>query len=138
MRPVPHLSLWLTLAGVASFVAPGCAQTRETPESRGATPPSQVRPTAPEDVIPLVRIEPRYPGAALAQRQQGYVVVEFAVTELGSVDAPRVVEAKPRGVFDRSALEAVRKWKYSPKIVDGKAARRERVQVRLDYRLGPR
>jgi TonB family protein len=131
----PHLSRWLTLGGVAAalvLAAHGCAKAPALRERPASIPAQSAND---RDLIPLVRIEPRYPPQAAAARQTGYVIVEFAITERGTVENPRVIEAKPKGVFDRSALEAVLRWKYGPKVVDGKAVRREGVQVRLDFRL---
>ena len=38
-------------------------------------------------------------------------------------------------VFDRAAVQAVRKWKYNPKIVDGKAVERSGMKIRLDFEM---
>ena len=51
----------------------------------------------------------------------GYVVVEFTVTSLGTVTDPVVLEAEPPGVFDKAALDAVKKFKYKPQVVEGSA-----------------
>jgi len=71
------------------------------------------------DVIPLVRIPPQYPRKAAMAKIEGWVKVEFTITEEGTVTNPRVLEAKPPRIFDREALRAILKWKFKPKIVDG-------------------
>ncbi len=71
------------------------------------------------DVIPLVRIPPQYPRKAAVAKIEGWVKVEFTITEEGTVTSPRVIEAKPPRIFDREALRAILKWKFKPKIVDG-------------------
>ena len=41
----------------------------------------------------------------------------------------------PGTVFNRAALRAIRKWKYSPKIEDGVAVERHDVRVKLHFGL---
>ena len=71
------------------------------------------------DYLPIVKVTPIYPRRALSRGIEGYVIVEFTVTRQGTTKDHRVVEAKPPGIFDRSALQAAAKFKYKPKIVDG-------------------
>jgi protein TonB len=87
------------------------------------------------DAAPLVRVEPRYPVLAARRGIEGYVVVEFGITPAGTVTDATVLESQPANVFDRAALEAVRKWKYQPKIVGGTAVERSGVKVRLTFEL---
>ena len=71
------------------------------------------------EFLPIVKVAPNYPRRAAAKGIEGYVVVEFTVTALGTVENPRVIEADPQGVFDREALAAVSKFKYKPKVENG-------------------
>lgn len=57
---------------------------------------------------------PRFPAEALRAGQSGEVQVEFTVGTDGTVTAARVVRATPPRVFDREALNAVRKWRFQP------------------------
>lgn len=91
-------------------------------------------PGADGDVIPIVRIEPQYPREALVEGISGYVVVEFTIQADGSVADPKIVDSQPRRVFDRSAIRAIYKWKFKPRVVDGKAVVR-RGSTRLDFEL---
>ncbi|MEH0675418.1 energy transducer TonB [Vibrio scophthalmi] len=88
-----------------------------------------------QQLMPLHRIEPRYPSRALKRKIEGYVVMRFAIDETGRPDAIEVVEGSPRGVFDREAMRALRQWKYQPLIVAGKATRQEGQTVKLEFRL---
>ncbi len=72
------------------------------------------------ELTPLVRIPPRYPERALANKTEGYVTLRFTVTETGSVADPEVISSDPPGYFDRYAIRAVLKWKYQPQLADGK------------------
>jgi protein TonB len=58
----------------------------------------------------------------------------FEVTEMGTVDNVKIVDAKPRRIFDMDAKRAVLKWKYKPQMEDGKAIRVSQ-QVQLDFKL---
>ena len=73
------------------------------------------------DFLPIVKVQPIYPRRALQRGISGYVVVEFTVTKSGSVTDVKVVEEEPSGIFSRSAMNAASKFKYKPRIVDGKA-----------------
>ncbi|NLW97588.1 energy transducer TonB [Luteimonas wenzhouensis] len=57
---------------------------------------------------------PRYPPDALRSGTSGEVQVEFTVGVDGTVTAARVVQATPPRVFDREALNAVRRWRFEP------------------------
>ena len=69
-------------------------------------------------LLPLVAAAPVYPARAIARHLDGYVVLEFTVTEIGSVRDAFVVTST-NSIFDRPALEAVYKFKYRPRVVDG-------------------
>jgi TonB family protein len=43
----------------------------------------------------------------------GCVVVKFDLLESGTVENPRIVYEEPKGVFGRSALYALRKFKFA-------------------------
>jgi protein TonB len=90
---------------------------------------------ADRDAVPLVRIEPDYPMQARQRGQEGWVVLEFTISTAGTVKDVAVVASEPGTVFDRAAVQAVRRWKYNPKIVGGKAVERPGVKVRLDFEM---
>lgn len=76
------------------------------------------------EVIPLVQIEPQYPREALINCVAGVVTMEFTILEDGSVEDPSVVTSEPPRMFDRSALRAILRWKFKPRIVDGRPVQR--------------
>ena len=73
-----------------------------------------------DEMLPIVKVAPIYPDRAVQEKIEGHVLLEFVVTETGGVRDAVVVDSTPRGVFDRAALDAVGKFKYKPKVVDGK------------------
>lgn len=77
------------------------------------------------EVIPIVQIEPQYPREALMKCIGGVVNLRFTILEDGSVEDPSVVSSDPPRLFDRSALRAIVRWKFKPRIVDGRPVKRE-------------
>ena len=78
--------------------------------------------------MPQVRIQPDYPIQARQKGIEGWVDVQFTVGADGSVRDPVVLGAEPKAIFDRAALQAVKGWKYNPKIEDGKPVERADLQ----------
>ena len=64
---------------------------------------------------------PEYPQSALAQKVSGSVTVQFTVDVKGEPRDVHVIEATPPGVFDRAALDAIKRWRYAPVVVNGTA-----------------
>ena len=73
------------------------------------------------EYLPIVKVAPQYPRRAAQKGIEGYVVVEFTVSKLGTVTNPKVIEANPPNIFNRAAISAAKKFKYKPKMEDGKA-----------------
>jgi protein TonB len=94
----------------------------------------QVDKTAEGDIIPVVVIRPIYPRDAAMAGIEGWVQVEFTITESGTVKDPRVIDARPPRVFNREAIRAILKWKFKPRVVDGVAIERRATQI-IDFSL---
>ena len=87
------------------------------------------------EATPIVRIEPKYPMQAARDGKEGWVRLSFTINEVGGVDDIEVVDAEPKRVFDREARRALSRWKYKPKIVDGKPVKQTGQTVQLDFKL---
>ena len=87
------------------------------------------------DYLPIVKVAAIYPRRAQSRGIEGFVIVEFVVTKTGSVSHATVVKAKPEGVFDRAALDAVAKFKYKPRVVDGVAMEVAGVQNKISFEI---
>lgn len=70
--------------------------------------------TAASDLRALSTPAPKFPPDALRAGQSGEVQVEFTVGTDGSVTAARVVRSNPARIFDREAVNAVRRWRFQP------------------------
>ena len=87
------------------------------------------------EYLPIVKVAPQYPRRALSRGIEGYVIVEYTVTKLGTVKDPRVVEGKPQGTFDRAAIKSALRYKYKPRVVDGEPIEVKGVRTRITFEL---
>ena len=78
---------------------------------------------------------PDYPQSAMAQHISGSVTLEYSVDTRGEPRDIHVVEATPPGVFDESAINAVKRWRYAPLLVDGTAVEVPAVRARVRFEL---
>lgn len=84
-------------------------------QAAAAAPPPAPKPAAAAPALKIVSApSPRYPPEALRAGTSGEVLVEITVGTDGSVTNARVVRATPARVFDREALNAVRRWRFEP------------------------
>lgn len=87
------------------------------------------------DAIPMVVIEPRYPRKAAMEAIEGWVRFEFTVSPDGSPKDIKVIDAKPRRIFERDAKKAIYKWKFKPRVVDGKAVEQPGMRYTMEFKL---
>lgn len=94
-------------------------------------------PSSDGDYLPLVRVQPQYPRRAQERGIEGYVVVELTVAEDGTVPPESIViiEAEPKGYFERAATKAAEKFKYKPKVVNGKPQKVTGVRYQFTFDL---
>ena len=65
------------------------------------------------DLRPTEARQPIYPGHALADAIEGFVVVEYRLTGDGRVVRPSVIASEPTGVFEDVVLRAVARREYA-------------------------
>lgn len=87
------------------------------------------------DASPIVRIDPKYPPQAARDGKEGWVRLSFTINELGGVEDVDVIDALPKRIFNKAAKRALKKWRYKPKVVDGKPQRRPGLTVQLDFTM---
>ncbi len=83
----------------------------------------------------IYRMNPVYPLALLSNHLAGSVTLTFNVGPKGQVIDPRVVKAAPPGLFDASALAAVKQWYFEP--LDGKSANDPPQHVTVTVKFTP-
>jgi len=86
-------------------------------------------------MIPMVRSTPAYPSRALQRSIEGFVVVSFTVDAMGNVKDPTVTYAEPEGYFERAALQAISKWKYTAKVENGNPVPVHGVQQKIVFSM---
>jgi protein TonB len=86
------------------------------------------------DYLPIVRVAPVYPARALSRGIEGYVDMGFTVTTTGTVKDP-VVLFSTSSLFDRAASQAVLKFKYKPRVVDGQPVDVPNVKTRITFKI---
>jgi protein TonB len=69
-------------------------------------------------LVAIVRVQPVYPAAAEARGLEGWVLVEFDVRPDGGVANAFVIESSSR-IFEKAALNAVYRFRFKPRVVDG-------------------
>ncbi|MDP9088537.1 MAG: energy transducer TonB [Pseudomonadota bacterium] len=81
----------------------------------------------------LKSVQPVYPYKAQG-KAEGWVDVEFTVSESGKVQDVAVHAASAPGTFDDAAVKAVSKWRYQPVMLDAKPVA-VRTQIRIRFSL---
>ena len=93
----------------------------------------------------IEEVTPIYPRRAKERGTQGYSLVKFTITEIGTVEDVIVIEGycgdptnpetvfRPCSVFNSSSSRAALKLKYKTKVVNGKAVSTEDVLHRFTF-----
>lgn len=87
------------------------------------------------EMLPLVNVTPTYPTRAASRGIEGWCQVSFTVTETGGVRDVVVVDSEPPEIFDTASIRAAEKFKFQPKVVDGKGVEVPNVQYVFRYQL---
>ncbi len=88
------------------------------------------------DYLPIVKVAPIYPNRALTRGIEGFCVVQYTVTALGTTKDPLIIESQcTSSLFHRASLNAALKFKYKPRILDGQAVEVPGVQNKFTYEI---
>jgi TonB family protein len=78
----------------------------------------------------IKRVAPEYPSTAASRGLFGYVTIRYVVNEKGNVIAVDALDSFPEHVFERSAMNAVKKWQYKP------TGKKQLGTVKMTYSMG--
>ena len=75
-----------------------------------------------------------YPASAMKKRIKGYVVINLLIDTDGSIEAAKVLQSSPPGVFDAAALSGIRSWRFAPGKYKGRPVKVwAKQKVRFDF-----
>lgn len=83
-------------------------------------------------LVTVMRAEPQYPLRMASAGIEGYATVAFDVDGSGAVINARVIDSSHRA-FERPALDAVQRFKYRPRIVDGEGVTTPGLRYRFRF-----
>jgi TonB family protein len=115
------------------------ARARAVAATAAATEPAKPVDTdaaAPADFIrarPVTPLSAAFPQRALDAGQHGYVIVEFTLNAKGRASELKVVEASLPGVFDASAMQAVKSGRYDTTAL-GASGQPRRARLRVAFK----
>ena len=113
-----------------TLAQPPFAEPETVPDGRGAhkaaaaaAQPAPEHDTAHviQQATPLYRINPppKYPRLARRRSFQGMVLIEALIDISGRVTTLKLISSSGHSVLDRAALQAVRRWRFTPGKVAG-------------------
>ena len=120
----------------AASAKPVASTGQASPGSATASSVAQAAPvkqTATSAVL-IRSVNPRYPTQAQRSRIEGFVVVSFTVTAEGRTSNIQIVDAQPRHVFERAAIDAVERWEFKPATRNGEPVE-STVTNRINFKL---
>jgi len=88
-----------------------------------------------QDISVVHRVKPIYSPASMRAREQGYVVVHVLVDEKGQARTVEVVRSSGYPRLDESAVDAIRKWTFTP--AEGSAGPEARIAITWEFELSP-
>ena len=146
MRVFPILLLLITVGIMATIGYVAYRNTIGTPfpvqVTANAAPKPAAAPSQPEapkrllpDPIPVSRAQPIYPESAMAAGTEGFVELTFTVNSKGTVQDVKVLRSQPAKIFDDAAIAAVKKWVYTPAMLDGVSYDRPDMRVTIQFKL---
>lgn len=79
----------------------------------------------------IKRVSPEYPVDAARRGLFGYVTIRYMVDEQGAVIAVDTLDSFPEKVFERAAMNAVKRWQYQP------TGKKQLGTVKMTFTIGP-
>lgn len=102
-----------------------------------ASAPMEIPQIQIQGYLPMDLVTPEYPPIALQKGIEGWVQVEFAIGLQGEILEPRIIAREPSRIFDRTVMNALKKSRYRPQILDGQAVIVQGVSETFHFQLLP-
>ena len=78
---------------------------------------------------------PKYPRGSKKRSQEGWVMLSFVIRENGRVVDALVEDSSGESDFDKSALQAVKSWRYEPATLDGEPVPQRQTRLVLTFAM---
>ncbi len=85
-------------------------------------------------LINIINAQPDYPVVASTKGIEGYVIVAFDVTKMGTIENVEVIESS-NSIFNKSAKKAAYRSRYKPRTIDGVPQRTVGLSKKLSFEL---
>lgn len=85
--------------------------------------------------MPFIKVQPNYPTSASSRGIEGYVDVMFDVAPTGATENIRIINAVPSTIFNSSVIQAIKRWKYKPRMVNDTPVKSYDVRERITFEL---
>lgn len=84
---------------------------------------------------PIEQVKPVMPKEAALKGIEGFVKFRVDINEEGKPENITVVEAENRSVFEQEARKALRKFRYSPRMINGQAVKVVGHTILVEFKL---
>jgi TonB family protein len=123
---------WLDHAAAIGYVSPQADTVRHDLDAALAHRAFMADVISVTQLTLVKSVQPRYPPQAEKSAVEGWVELDFTVTDTGAVEDVAVHAAIPPGVFEAAATAALLQWRFKPLVRDAKAvATRARIRIRF-------
>ena len=125
---------WLDEAGAIGFTSAEVSSAQHDLEAALAKQNFMTNLVPANQLTLLKSVQPAYPMKAQGRKLEGWVDVEFTVSEAGKVKDVAVRAASSPGIFEDAAVKAVSQWRYQPILRDARPVP-VRTQIRVRFAL---
>jgi TonB family protein len=127
---------WLDEAAGIGYSSPDLGSARHDLDLALARQQFLVNVVAAGELTVVKSVQPKYPPKAELKKVEGWVELDFTVTESGEVRDIGVHAVSAPGVFEAAASSALSQWRYKPVMRDAKAVA-QRARIRIRFTLAP-
>lgn len=128
-RPLPRRIPSAAASAAASSGAPSASAG-----SGGVGVPQAAAPSSPEPLGALANKSPQYPKLARQRGQEGAVTLRVEVSAEGQALSVTVLTSSGHSLLDKAAVDAVKKWRFSPARKNGAPIPGE-AEITVEFRL---
>lgn len=80
--------------------------------------------------VAIERPPPKYPASAVKKGVDGCVVMSFLIDAQGRAEKIEVIESKPKDVFEKATLKALKQWRFEQPVRAGRYAQAIQFQIK--------